>query len=234
MMKLFYINIALALAFSGCGTLPKAVMSTTNNVSDPDIKVCVVSHGWHSGIIIAAKDLNELMPALSRRFENAKYYEIGWGDSGFYLASKFTIQIVVRAVFWPSKSVVHVVAFDEEPSQYFSLSELEEFQVAESDYFNLLSFIKSSLLRSDTEETSSLGRGIYGNSEFFKGTGRYHLFNTCNKWTAKGLVSAGKDIDSTFKLTAKSIMRYLRKTKTLPAEALQDDFSMRPKSGKTI
>jgi len=33
--------------------------------------------------------------------------------------------------------------------------------------------------------------------------------NTCNKWTAKGLKSAGMDISPTFKLTAESIMDYL-------------------------
>ena len=220
MMKLFNAIIALffAVAFSGCGTLPKAVTSTSTKESGPSIQVFAVSHGWHTGLIFKSKDLNELMPTLSKRFGYAKYYEIGWGDAGFYQASKITIKISVRAVFWPSKTVVHIVAFDEEPSQYFSASELEDFRVSESDYFNLLSFIKSSLLQSDNEENTSLGRGIYGNSEFFVGTGRYHLFNTCNKWTAKGLRSAGMDIHTTFKLTAKSIMRYLRKKKTTQKE----------------
>ena len=34
--------------------------------------------------------------------------------------------------------------------------------------------------------------------------------NTCNKWTAKGLKSAGMDISPTFKLTADSIMDYVK------------------------
>ena len=230
MMKLFDTIIALvfAVVFSGCGTLPKAVKSAPTQVNVPRIQVFTVSHGWHTGLIIEAKDLNELMPTLSKRFGCAKYYEIGWGDAGFYQASKITIKISVRAVFWPSKTVVHVVAFDEEPSQYFSLSELEEFFISESNYSNLLSFIKSSLLQSDIEENISLGRGIYGNSEFFVGTGRYHLFNTCNKWTAKGLKSAGMNIHTTFKLTAKSVMRYLRKTKTAPTVSIEDDCFLCP------
>jgi len=37
--------------------------------------------------------------------------------------------------------------------------------------------------------------------------------NTCNKWTAKGLKSAGMDISPTFKLTADSIMDYLKENR---------------------
>ncbi|MFB8829603.1 hypothetical protein ACE0DR_10225 [Azotobacter sp. CWF10] len=35
--------------------------------------------------------------------------------------------------------------------------------------------------------------------------------NTCNKWTAKGLRSAGVDIFPAFKLTAGSIMKSIAK-----------------------
>jgi hypothetical protein len=40
--------------------------------------------------------------------------------------------------------------------------------------------------------------------------------NTCNKWTAKGLKSAGMDISPTFKLTADSIMDYLKEYRKAP------------------
>ena len=56
--------------------------------------------------------------------------------------------------------------------------------------------------------------GIYGNSQFYKAKGDFHIFNTCNKWTAKGLESAGMKISTTFKLTAGSIMNYLSMERT--------------------
>ena len=60
-------------------------------------------------------------------------------------------------------------------------------------------------------ETSSRRKnGLYGDSQFYKGVGDYHLMNTCNKWTAKGLESAGMDISPTFKLSAGSVMDYIR------------------------
>ncbi|MGF1760774.1 DUF2459 domain-containing protein, partial [Photobacterium sagamiensis] len=45
--------------------------------------------------------------------------------------------------------------------------------------------------------------------QFYKGVGDYHLMNTCNQWTAKGLKSTGMDISPTFKLTAGSVMKYV-------------------------
>lgn len=40
------------------------------------------------------------------------------------------------------------------------------------------------------------------------------MMNTCNKWTAKGLKSAGLDISLWFKQTQDSIMSYLRDRQT--------------------
>ena len=62
-----------------------------------------------------------------------------------------------------------------------------------------------------------LSKGIYGDSQFYEGTGRYSMLNTCNVWTAKGLNSAGFDISPMFNLTAGSVMNYLENTQ--PADA---------------
>jgi hypothetical protein len=34
-------------------------------------------------------------------------------------------------------------------------------------------------------------RGIYPFSLFYPATGRFHLFNTCNSWTAQALTATG-------------------------------------------
>jgi hypothetical protein len=36
--------------------------------------------------------------------------------------------------------------------------------------------------------------------------GRYHLLNTCNKWTAKALYSAGVDISPSITLRSAGVM----------------------------
>jgi hypothetical protein len=51
-----------------------------------------------------------------------------------------------------------------------------------------------------------LGKGLYGDSEFYAALGAYHVFNTCNSWTARQLAQLDLPIWPYFKLTASSVM----------------------------
>jgi hypothetical protein len=62
------------------------------------------------------------------------------------------------------------------------------------------------IYKNDKGQIVKLTKGIYVDSQFYKGVGDYYLMNTCNKWTAKGLKSAGMDISTHFKLSASSVM----------------------------
>ena len=76
-------------------------------------------------------------------------------------------------------------------------------------YNFLLQFIENSFLKNHKGDVVALKNGLYGNSQFYKAEGDYYLMNTCNKWTAKGLYSAGLDIFTTFKLTSDSVMDFI-------------------------
>ena len=69
----------------------------------------------------------------------------------------------------------------------------------------LITYLSNSFLRKEGTLVS-MKKGIYGNSQFYKGEGSYYLMNTCNKWTAKGLKSAKQDVDPLFMLTAGAVM----------------------------
>ena len=68
---------------------------------------------------------------------------------------------------------------------------------------------ENSFFRNKKGGVVPLNKGIFENSQFYQGEGDYYLMNTCNKWTAKGLKSAGMDISPAFMLTAGSIMDYI-------------------------
>lgn len=197
----------------GCSTLPKAVEpgKTIQFCSDQD-EVYVLSHGWHTGIALRADDLNALIPDLAARFPQAKYYEIGWGDAGFYQANEITTALTLRAMFWSNGSVLQVVGFNDDPGQYFYKSEVQKINTSHDNYLHLLEFLKSSF---ETDRAGNVIRekhGIYADSQFYTGVGTYHLFNTCNKWTAKALYSDGIGINPLLKLTASSVMHSLKQT----------------------
>ena len=44
---------------------------------------------------------------------------MGWGDDGFYRSDKITTGVTLKALFWPTPSVLHVVGFNDAPESYF-------------------------------------------------------------------------------------------------------------------
>jgi len=172
-------------------------------------EVYVVNHGWHTGFVVPASGIHQAMPELKQRFENAPYIEFGWGDIEFYQAEEITAGITLKAIFLPTDSVVHAVLVPLKVDRYFKNSEVEKFCLEDSELESLIKFISSSFFRDESGSILKLNHGIYGDSQFYKAKGDFHIFNTCNKWTAKGLESAGMKISTTFKLTAASIMNFL-------------------------
>ena len=134
----------------------------------------------------------------------------GREHKGFYQAKEITSGLTLRAIFWPTESVIHAVAVPQNVYEYFANSEIEVLCLNDSELSSLIGFIKSSFYRDNNGKFVELKKGIYGDSQFYKGVGDFYLMNTCNKWTAKGLKSAGMDIVPTFKLTSNSVMSYVR------------------------
>ena len=146
---------------------------------------------------------------MAERFGYPAYYEIGWGDKGFYQAKEITTGLALQAMFWATGAIVHIVAVPNSPYESFLHSEILDTCVSEAELASLMMFISNSLFHDESGQIVSLAPGIYGDAQFYEGTGRYHVLNTCNTWTAKGLSSAGYDASPTLKLTAGSVMDYL-------------------------
>ena len=183
-------------------------------------EVYVVNHGWHTGFVVHASEIQKEIPELKQRFGNAPYIEFGWGDKEFYQANEITPDITLKAIFLPTESVLHAVAVSSEADKYFKHSEVHKFCLEDLELKSLVDFISNSFYRDESGSILKLNHGIYGDSQFYKAKGDFHIFNTCNKWTAKGLESAGMKISTTFKLTAGSIMTFLSNGKSKSSIAL--------------
>ncbi|KAA3618597.1 MAG: TIGR02117 family protein [Calditrichaeota bacterium] len=179
-------------------------------------KIFVVNHGWHTGIIIPARDINLRIPQIEQTFSDASFLEFGWGDEGFYRSQKFSVRLALRSLFWPTKSVLHVVGIPVSPEKYFAKDRLFSLSVSQSDYNQLLVFIEKSFQRDENNAVENLGKGIYGHSYFYKATGKYHLFNTCNTWSAKALKNSGLKIYPALNLTAGSVVESIKRVEEKP------------------
>ena len=211
--------IALVAFFNAWTFAPHVAPHAVENKADdgPNAHVAyMVSNGWHVGVVVPAGPINALLPELKKRFEKnaaagVNYYEIGWGDQGFYEAKEITTLTAVQAMFNSPGSVMHVVAVHN-PAKAFDQSKLNKssqvvkFCLTEAQLANLEKYIVSSFATTTKGELISRRPGLYGDSQFFEAAGTYHFLNSCNTWAAKALRSAGFDVSPTFKLFASQVM----------------------------
>lgn len=197
------------LLLLACSGKPGAVLPPAEEAPVRAYPIFVVGHGWHTGIIVPGPVLNEALAELSRHFGTPDYYEIGWGDTGFYQAQDITVALALQALFWSRGAVLHLVAFSGKAQHYFEGEPLYATCLSAQELGALQRYLISSFSRNGTGPVVPLRPGLYGESAFYTATGRYHLFNTCNTWTAKALRSAGLDIAPSLRLTAASVMDFL-------------------------
>lgn len=209
MKGLFLLFIVFLL--SACPSKPYVVTHTEEKFSEESVAIYVVSHGWHTGIVVPAREIQSTIPQLKQRFKNTPYLEFGWGDNKYYPADETTTGLTLRAILWPTGTVIHAVAVPEKVDLFFPDSHIEELCLDGTEYSLLICFLRNSFYKNEENNIIELKKGNYGNSQFYQGEGVFYFMNTCNNWTAKGLKSAGMDISPAFKLTSNSVMDYLVK-----------------------
>lgn len=191
---------------TGCSNLPREVAPCRNGGERTE-SFQLVRYGWHTGVVVAAADLNRRLPDLRQRFPRASHYELGWGDAGFYQSAEADSGMALRAMFRSPGTVVHVVGLGEDLAWHLERVEVRELRATAENHRRLLDFLESSFARGNDGRLIAAAPGLFGDSQFFNGAGRYHLCNTCNTWTAKALRSAGVGVGSGRKLTADAVMR---------------------------
>jgi uncharacterized protein (TIGR02117 family) len=170
----------------------------------PAVEIHLVSHGYHSGIVLPREALSRLadergrpaLIAVGQRFAAYPFVEVGWGDEGFYRsvpdAASLTVTLALRALFMPGNaSVVHVVGLARPARETFPASEIIRIELSEEGFARLLSLLDTSFTRGSMGRPEELGPGLYGPSLFYRGVETFHLFNVCNHWVARLLSAAG-------------------------------------------
>ena len=168
-------------------------------------EIYVVSHGYHSGIVVRRAATEELsnrqgsaaLLAMVRRFPNYQWLEIGWGDEGFYRSvpdvASLTLSMAVRALFRPGNhSVVHVVGLNVQPRDAFPKSDMVRINLTAEGFSRMLERLDASISRTgESGGPEDLGVGLYGPSKFFRSVETFSIFNVCNHWVARLLAAAG-------------------------------------------
>lgn len=180
-----------------------------------DLAIYVKTNGVHTDICLPVEtdyfDWKTLIPPTDFPANNKfEFVSIGWGDKGFFLDtpewSDLTFSTAFNAAFLNSPTAMHVIYWEREP--VVSSSSAKVF-ISESNYRNLITFIKESFKMENESVVLIPNRGYWSNDNFYEANGNYHLFNTCNRWTNRAL----KILDvqtGWFALSSEGIMRHLR------------------------
>jgi len=192
---------------SGCAAPVKELSLPA--AGEPSASVYLVNHGWHTGLMVRRADIPHGLWPESADFPAADYLEIGWGDRDFYQALAFDPGLALKAILFPTASVLHVVGFSGAEERYLPGIEVIELKVTRSRLERLIRYIHETYAREGAARAPPLRQGLYGDSRFYPAQGKFHLFNTCNTWTARALQAAGYPVTPTIR--AESLMAQARR-----------------------
>jgi uncharacterized protein (TIGR02117 family) len=202
-------TLALGLLLVGLGAACAATGRAPAPVEPATITLHVVNHGWHTGIVLRRADLPAGAWPASADFPHAESLEVGWGDRDYYPARDPGIGTALDALLLPTPGVLHVVGFSGPVQAYFPASEIVTLRVTRAGLAALATYFQASHERDQAGRLVTLGPGLYGDSRFYGSVERFHLFSTCNAWTARALRAAGLPVGSS--LTAGGLMAEARR-----------------------
>ncbi len=172
--------------------------------------IFVTSNGWHTGISLARSQIPPGHIPEAADFPDARFIEFGWGDAVYYPAKETTIGMTLGAALVPTPAVMHVAGLWTEPARYFQEAETVALPISRENFSRLVAFIGASFERSGEARAATSGPGLYASSRFYPARGSFHLFNTCNTWTARALAAAGFAVEASGTTRAEGVMSQIR------------------------
>ena len=107
-------------------------------------------------------------------------------------------------------SVMHMAGLARPPELIYADIEVVPIALTDTGIRRLVSAIAGNFERPEGEDAVPVSRGLYADSNFYNATGSFHLFNTCNTWTARMLRNSGVDLSPSGVITADDLMTRLR------------------------
>lgn len=170
--------------------------------------IYVTSNGWHSGIVIARADLPPGLIPETADFPAATHYEFGWGNRDYYTTPRKTLGLTIGAAL-PGDAVVHLAAYAAPPRAYAG-HEVVTLRVSDDGFRRLAAYLHAAFARGGAPRGRAIAPGLVPMSGFYPATGTFHLFNTCNTWTAAGLAAAGVPVRVSGVQQAEELMSQVR------------------------
>jgi uncharacterized protein (TIGR02117 family) len=201
-MILRSVLICLLLTVNCASALPHWACATQESTC----KLVFVAHDtWHAGIVLRKADIAlDSLPELVD-FPDAEFIEFSWGDKDYFPDPNAGMFTAIKAAFWSSGSVLHVVGFSGEVKSFYRSGDLVELRLAANAHARLLEYISDTFSRPQPKGRAPASPGLVTHSRFYPATGKFSLLKTCNTWVAEALESAGLPVSPGHVMTAGSL-----------------------------
>jgi uncharacterized protein (TIGR02117 family) len=198
------------LVCAGCLAACAAVPPLPPADAGPRIHaVRVVSNGWHTAIVISRAEViaTGLLPEADD-FPDAAFLEFGWGDRVYYPAKEKTFGMALGAALWVTPAVMHVAG--RASASELTYADVEVLAMTQGGLRRMVRAIAGEFVRPESGRAEPVSRDHFLGGHFYDAHGTFHLFNTCNTWTARMLRAGGVDLSPSGVITADDLMTRLR------------------------
>jgi len=191
---------ALAMASWGCAAAEPNCQS-----------VFVVHSAWHAALVLQKSNIPfNAIPELVD-FPQAQFIEFSWGDKDYFPNPDAGIASALKAAFFSTGSVVHVVGFNADVKIFYPGAEIIELRLSVPAYARLVDYISQTFSRSASGRRAEASAGLFPYSRFYPSTRQFSLLRTCNAWVAEALEFAGLPVASSHVVTAGQLAEQLGK-----------------------
>ncbi|MBN1672410.1 MAG: DUF2459 domain-containing protein [Kiritimatiellae bacterium] len=201
--------LALLVFSCGCaGPVPGLYPPTENSLKR---RVYVIDHGRHTGLIVPTAPVGNPRWFDAARLARQRHMEVGWGEAYYNLASEPTSGTLVRALCWPTPSILHVTGIEEPVLDYYPHRGLIRVDLSEKGFNALCAFLGETFLVDARGQPVCLQASLIGCYGLYRANGTYHFPRTSNVWTARALRAAGCPISPVCAFTSGTVMRRARR-----------------------
>lgn len=172
--------------------------------------VFIVHDAWHAAIVIKKADIPAVVLPEIRDFPSAEFLEFSWGDRDYFPAPDGGLGLALKAAFWSSGSVLHVVGFRDTVESTFPGAEIFKIALSEEAFQGLIKFISDTFSRPHRPAPAEPRPGLFPNGRFYSAEGKFSIWRTCNTWVAEALRAAGLPISPSYVITAGNLGNQVR------------------------
>jgi uncharacterized protein (TIGR02117 family) len=173
--------------------------------------VFIVYDSWHAAIVLRKEHLlSAALPELAD-FPDARFIEFSWGDKDYFPDPNSGVFTALKAAFWSSGSVLHLVGFDQAVKNFYPRAEVIELRFSAPALERLIGYISRTFLRPQHQGRAPASAGLYSYSRFYPSSAKFSALNTCNTWVAQALASAGLPVSPVGVIRAAQLADQLNK-----------------------